>query len=179
MTGYQTGIIYAIGSSSGDGRVSVRSIDRWYCDVVQPLFGTVVYSQTLKGREKPQYVAKGKMNKQINLDNVVDVAGFCRAYIELHGVLDRRSAKDRSGNRIWPLRLRVYGCEEVLEFLMRNLPAGLKKIQRISNLVDGKYNGDTCAIYYQSKKEIFEILDYIDGEPRNEKIWELWSETIS
>lgn len=179
MTGYQAGIIYAIGSNAGDGRISVRSVDRWYCDVVQPLFGTAVYSQPDRGRDKIQYVVKGTRAKLVDLRSISDAVGFCRAYIELHGILDRRPAKDKRGNKIRTLRLRVYGREEVMEFLMENLPAGLKKMQHISNLIDGVYNGETCAIYYQSRKEILKIMDYIDGEPRNEKIWESWVETIS
>lgn len=178
MTGYQAGIIYAIGSNAGDGRICVRSVDRWYCDVVQPLFGTTVYHQIIQGRDKEQYVAKGKAVAQIDLASVRDVPGFRRAYIELHGVLDRRPAKDKRGNKIWPLRLRVYGQDKVLEFLMEHLPANLKKIQRISNLVDEAYKGETCAIYYQSRREILEILDYIDGEPRNDRIWELWKKMM-
>lgn len=178
MTGYQAGIIYSIGSNAGNGRIAVRSIDRWYCDAVQNLFGTSLYYQVNQGRDKLQYVVKGKKVNPVRIGSVTDAAGFCRAYIELHGVLDRRSAKDKRGNSIWPLRLRVYGQEEVLEFLMDHLPAGPKKIQRISNLVDRVYNGETCAVYYQSKKEILKILKYIDGDPRNDKIWKSWKETI-
>lgn len=179
MNGYQSGIIYAIGSMTG-GRMCVRSVDRWNCDAVQPVFGTAVYSQVCRCREKMQFVVKSAKVERVNLCDVADVVGFCRAYLEIHGVLDMKPAKDRRGNRIWNLRLRVYGKEEVLGFLMEHLPANPKKIQKISNSVDGgAYTGETCAIYYQSRKEIAEILEYIDGEPKNERIWRLWMGTMA
>lgn len=53
-----------------------------------------------------------------------------------------------------------------------------KSLQNIVQRVDGKYIGKTCALYYQSRKEIADILERIDGSPRNEKVWEKWQEII-
>ena len=55
---------------------------------------------------------------------------------------------------------------------------GEKKIQYINNVVNDTYIGKTCALYYQSNKEIYEILKWIDGSPKNERIWDKWKEII-
>ena len=58
------------------------------------------------------------------------------------------------------------------------LPAKEKKIQYVSNKIEGKYIGKTCVIYYQSQQEIEDILCFIDGEPKNIKIWDMWSNVV-
>jgi len=73
---------------------------------------------------------------------------------------------------------RIYGTEEIISFLNGCLPANEKKIQHISNVVDDVYIGKTCAVYYQSVKEIISILQWIDGKPRNERIWNKWKEIV-
>lgn len=48
-------------------------------------------------------------------------------------------------------------------------------MQHISNKIEGgKYTGETEAIYYQSEKEILAILEWMDGTPKNVRIWEQW-----
>ena len=101
-----------------------------------------------------------------------------RAYIEIHGLLDLATAKDRKGNYFKKPRFRIYGTEEIISFLNGCLPANEKKIQHISNVVDNVYIGKTCAVYYQSVKEIISILQWIDGKPRNERIWNKWKEIV-
>ena len=44
--------------------------------------------------------------------------------------------------------------------------------------MDDIYVGKTCALYYQSVKEIVSILQWIDGKPRNERIWTKWKEIV-
>ena len=53
-----------------------------------------------------------------------------------------------------------------------------KKIQYITKVVDNVYIGKMCALYYQSVKEITNILHWINGNPRNERIWDKWKEII-
>lgn len=177
MTGYQAGILYSIGCWSGD-RYTVRSIDRWYCDAVQPLFGTKVHPIKSPGRDKTQYQVKSKSVSGVDLSSVDDPIGFCRAYVEIHGIIDYLHAKTRKGKPILRLRLRIFGDVPVLEQLMVWLPAAPKKLQAITNRIGDKYIGSTYALYYQSKSEIMDILDYISGTPRNDAVWALWETTI-
>ena len=86
--------------------------------------------------------------------------------------------KDKKENKLEKLRLRIYGNEQILSFINNNLPAGIKKIQHIKNIVDTTYIGETCCIYYQSKREIYDILSWIDGSPKNEKVWNKWDRII-
>lgn len=58
-------------------------------------------------------------------------------------------------------------------FLNSQLPANEKKIQYVRTDI-----GKTCALYYQSEKEIINILNWINGNPRNERIWNKWKEII-
>ena len=113
------------------------------------------------------------------LSEIQCVSDFCRDYIEIHGLLDLATAKDKKGNYFKKPRLRIYGTEEIMQFLNRCLPANKKTIQYISNVVDSVYIGKTCALYYQSAKEIINILQWIDGSPKNERIWNKWKEIIN
>ena len=76
------------------------------------------------------------------------------------------------------MRLRIYGNEEILSFINKEMPAKEKKIQYIKNYVGEKYIGRTCALYYQSGTEILEILKWIDGFPKNIAVWDKWNELI-
>lgn len=178
ISGYQAGILFATGHYDGT-RYVVQNVDKWYCDVVQPLFGTSVYSQIIHGRDKPQYVVKGSSITDADADilKVTDMQGFCRAYIELKSSLGVWRGRARNGGKTPPKpRLRIYGSAFTLELLMGFLPASPKKIQLCSGHTQDGYNGHTCAVYYQSASEIAEILDYIDGFPRNDAVWEKWME---
>lgn len=53
-----------------------------------------------------------------------------------------------------------------------------KKIQYMQNKIDDKYIGKTCAIYYQSRAEIEDILRFLDGYPKNVRIWNQWKQVI-
>lgn len=180
ISGYQAGILFASGCQNGE-RYAVRNIDRWYCDSVQPLFGTSVFSLSVKGRETPQYVVKGAAISASDVDilKVKDLPGFCRAYIELKSSLGLWRGKDKKGGKTPPRpRLRIYGSPYVLEYLMDWLPAYPKKIQTCFGHTQDGYDGQTCCIYYQSSAEICAIFDYINGFPRNEAVWEKWCNII-
>lgn len=175
ITGYQQGILYATGCQTGD-RFSVRNKDRWYCDAVQPIFGTKVYPNNTG--DTTQYIVKARNVHAINADDVSDWTGFCRAYIEIHGVLDLAHRKSRKGEKVHYPRLRIYGKADILVRIMDVLPAKTKKIQHVCNVVDSIYIGETSAVYYQSRSEITEILAFINECPRNEAIWQKWSEIM-
>ena len=179
MTGYEQGILYANGSQTS-GRLVVRNNDKWYPDAVQKILGTNVYCIESHGTK--QYVIKSSKIKKPNIADIEDWPGFCRAYIEIHGLLDivqiwhSHRKKDYKVKRP---RLRIYGREFVLEEIEKKLPAKPKKTQYIKNIVDDIYIGKTCCKYYQNKEEIIEILKYIDGFPRNEKLWKKWETIIN
>lgn len=185
MNDYCNGIAYAIGYFANDAKQNylvVRNLDRWYPEIISKETGYAAYeSKTNFDRDGAnQWVVKARnVNRLPRLEEICNKKDFCRAYLEIHGVLDINMAKNRVGERVRRLRLRVYGSEEVLNFITKSLPVGEKKLQYIKNLVDGGYIGETCALYYQSKKEILEILQWIDGSPKNDKLWEKWSETIN
>lgn len=184
MTDYCNGIAYASGyfaNENGKQYLVVRNLDSWYAKSIETESKYKSYKSThnFKRDGKVQWVIKAR-----DIDNIPDlveiknIADFSRAYIEIHGCLDLATAKDKKGNYFKKPRLRLYGNEKIIFFLNKNLPAEEKKIQYISNVVDDIYNGKTCAIYYQSLKEIINIFQWIDGFPRNEYIWNKWQEII-
>lgn len=179
MSGYQAGVLYATGCRSGP-RYVVRNVDRWYCDVVQPLFGTTVYAQRRHDREKPQYVIKGTAVSGVDLNSVWDAPGFCRAYIELKSSLGLWQGKTRRGDKAPPKpRLRIFGDCYILTRLMDWLPAKPKKLQLITNRTQDGYTGQTYAVYYQSRSEIEDIIHYISGDPRNDALWAMWRSVLA
>lgn len=177
MTGYQQGIMAALGAQCGD-RFAVRSINKWYPEQVQDVFGTTVHAQTLRDREVPQYVVKSARIRMPELSEVTDFRGFSRAWIEIHGILDLATRKNRDGSHPKVPRLRVYGQDDILNMIMHTLPVPTKRIQHIRNIVDVKYVGKTSAIYYQSPSQIVEILNYLYGLPYNKEIWDDWWATV-
>lgn len=78
------------------------------------------------------------------------------------------------GRQRFVIKLRIFGSEYDLEFISRALPAAPKKIQHIYT-----NTGHTCALVYQSKAEIIDILDYIDCLPQNHAIWDKWWEILN
>ena len=173
MTRYHQVIRYAIGYSDGN-RVIVRSIDKWYVYTISEICGNTPYPNNYyRDRDKtPQWTIKSAKLSIPTLADISDWQGFCRAYIEIHGVLDAT----RGGKG---LRLRIYGDEDVLTAIMQHLPAAPKKLQYITNKIDGKYIGSTCAIYYQSSLEVLTIMSWLDGEPKNESIHGKWYDVIN
>lgn len=179
LSGYAYGIAYATGGITEENGIKylrIRNMDRFYPDCVASEIGVNVFKSNYieKIREKQQYVVKAKQIKSLPpLEGIRDTAGFCRAYIEIHGLLDRRNVKHGSGNITRDLRLRIYGPEDLLIFINQQLPAKPKKVQHIKNK-----DGETYAIYFQSQAEIKNILQWIDGTPKNQKIWDKWNEIL-
>lgn len=179
MNDYCVGVAYATGyiaNENGKQYLVVRNLDPWYPQIISTISKYKVYqsNHNVKRDGRSQWAIKAKeINSLPELKDIKDISGFCRAYIEIHGVLDMATAKSRKGNHFKKPRLRIYGTEEILTFINNSLPAGTKKIQYINNNF-----GKTCAINYQSAKEIADILDWIDGNPKNNNIWDRWKEII-
>lgn len=184
MNDYCVGIAYATGcfvTEKNKKYLVVRKLDKWYVENIAKETGYTTYESKYNfDRDvKNQWVVKCRNISELpTLSDIKNLPDFFRAYIEIHGVLDLANAKDRKGNPIKRLRLRIYGNEEILSFLNKALPAKEKKIQYIKNIVDKKYIGQTCALHYQSKTEILEILKWIDGFPKNVAVWDKWQRII-
>lgn len=167
MDGYQQGILLLSGCSDGSGRYVVRSVDRHFVDAVADLFPSAPYFQRGAAQRHCDYwVIKSYRFAPPKLTDVADWRGFCRALLELQGTIDLRPCKTRRGKPIRRLRLRVWGQPEVLSIFAGTIPARPKRMQSI--ITD---TGATYALYYQSEREIYDIIDYLDGLPRCEKWW--------
>lgn len=173
-SGYQQGILMALGSLGNDGRFSVRSIDPWYPEHVQPLFGTKVFAiDDYHKSGRKQYIIRSACVSFPSLDSIQDWQGFCRAWFEIHGgvhPVSRRKHKTKSIYHV--IGFRIFGPEHVLQAMMDHLPIRPKKIGKIANIVDGKYSGSTYCLSLQSPAETADVLEWIDSTPRNEKIWD-------
>ena len=178
MTGYQQGILYLNGSFQHGTytRFVVRNIDRHYVDAVSDLFlPSHPYFQRHNDPCKRDYWCIKSVHVSMpSLDDVSDWRGFRRAFVELQGSLDLWRHKNRKGDYLYTPRLRLYGSESDLLAVSSNLPAGAKKIQYVST-----GTGKTCMLAYQSPAEVRDILDYIDGTPRNDALWLRWSAILS
>ena len=176
LDGYYAGIAYSTGNitcDAGKKYLVVRNLDSYYPKQIADISGYNMYtSACCVWRDKAlQYIVKARNVREMpDLSDIKDVAGFCRAYIEIHSVLDRTTRKDQKGNKHYFLRLRIYGNNVVINFLNDNLPVSRKTVQHIVNS-----NGQTWAIYYQSKKEISKIIQWFDGYPKNQKVWDKWN----
>lgn len=181
---YYYGVAYATGSIINDDEkafLCVRNLDAWYPKCIENISKHKAYQShyNVARDGKPQWVIKARDIQVLpQLSEIASPADFIRAYIEIHSVLDLSSRKSRSGERYKAPRLRIYGNEEILEYIQKNVPAGKKAVQTITNRVGAKYKGETRAVYYQLKSEIIDILKWIDGNPRNEKVWDKWKTII-
>lgn len=184
MNDYCNGIAYATGYFSADAKekyLVVRNLNKWYVENIAQATGCSAYESKYNFNRdgKNQWVVKCRnVHNLPELKEIKNLSDFCRAYIEIHGVIDLAYAKNRKGNTIKRLRLRIYGNEKIITFINYTLPAAKKKIQYIKNAVEEKYIGETCALYYQSKNEIIDILNWINGNPKNVFIWEKWDDII-
>ena len=174
MTGYQQAILYLCGSYSGE-RFIVRNVDRHYVDAVADCFpGCHVYLQHHANPSKKDYwCIKSSHVAKPALSDVSDLSGFCRGFIELQGGITSYHVTVR-GRQRFVIKLRIFGSADDLDFISRAIPANPKKIQYILT-----NTGHTFSLNYQSKAEIIDILDYIDGLPQNPAIWEKWWEILN
>lgn len=184
MNDYCNGIAYATGyfaNEEGKKYLFVRNLDKWYVENIAIETGCNAYESrhNFERDGRNQWVVKCRNISELpTLHNIKSLTDFCRAYIEIHGCIDLANAKDRKGNPIKRLRLRIYGNAEILSFINKSLPAKEKKMQHIKNTVEEKYVGETFALYYQSQEEILEILKWIDGSPKNISVWDKWQKII-
>ena len=184
MTDYGIGIAYGTGyiaRENGREFLFVRNLDAHYSKTIECEVPYKAYeSKNNSDRDgKTQWCIKVRsVSKLPALSEICCPQEFIRAYMELHAIIDSMSVKDKKGNKIKRLRLRIYGNEDIIAWINNSLPVKKKKIQYIRNVVDNNYIGETCCIYYQSRSEILDILDWISGIPRNEKVWIKWQQTI-
>lgn len=181
---YYWGVAYATGyiaKDEGETFLCVRNIDKWYPKCIENISSNKAYNlrYNIKTGNAPQWVIKARNISELpKLSEIANPSDFLRAFIEIHGVLDISTRRSRSGEKHKGLRLRIYGQETILGYIQAYVPAAPKSIQYIVNHIDGKYIGQTCALYYQTRKEVIDILEWIDGSPRNEKVWKKWQEII-
>lgn len=169
MNGYQQAILMLLGIDTG-GHFLVRCVDRWYADVVAPLFPTAPYLQRRAGGKKDFWTIKSaKVHLSPSLADVTDWHGFCRGVVELQACLDLWKHKARNGASVETPRLRIYGRRELLEQIARQFPAKPKKVQAVRTTTGGTY-----ALYYQSPAEVADILDSLRGDPCNRALWARW-----
>lgn len=170
MTGYQQAILFLAGSWCGVDFL-VRNIDKHYIDAVAGLApSSRPYKQKNSKPGKADYwVLKSRALQRPQLSDVNDWCGFCRGFVELQSTLDAPMRRGRCC-----LRLRIYGQRDVLTRIMAELPASPKTIQHVHT-----QTGETSAIYYQSQSEIYAIVNYIDGTPKNPAVWEAWASKMA
>lgn len=184
MTDYSLGIAYGTGyiaKENGKEFLFVRNLDPYYSKIIEGEVPYKSYSSkhNIDRDGRLQWCIKVRnVSKLPELSEIYNIQEFIRAYMELHSIIDLMNAKDRKGNKIKKLRLRIYGNEKIISWINDNLPENKKKIQYIRNIVDSDYIGETCCIYYQSRGEIFDILNWIDGEPKNTTVWNKWKQVI-
>lgn len=184
MNDYCYGIGYATGyiaRENGKSFLFVRNLDPYYSKAVEKETKYKAYKSrnNMERDGRFQWCIKVRDVQSLpSFQEIKNAASFIRAYMEVHSTLDLMNMKDRKGEKIKRLRLRIYGNEKILSWINDVLPAKKKKIQYIKNIVDTEYIGETCCIYYQSRKEILEILNWIDDYPRHEKIWKMWNEIL-
>lgn len=170
-TGYEQGIIYSLGTWDG-GRTVVRCVDEFYPKYLEKLFGTKTYSQILPEREKKQYIIKSTRIQNVSLRDVKDPVAFIRAYAEIHGNITPVTQHHKNG-KVHVIGFKIYGQEEVLEYIMSFSPVLRKKPCEIKTNMDGGYTGKTYSITFQ-KRETETFLNFIDGYPKNESVWGKW-----
>ncbi len=185
MDDYCNGIAYATGyfaNENGKTYLIVRNVDPWCAKMIEKISMYRAYESkhNFKRDGKNQWTIKARdINFVPHLRDIENIQDFCRAYIEIHGVLDMMNAQNRKGDCFKKPRLRIYGKEDIISFLNIHLPAKNKKIQSIKNNLDDMYTGKTHAIYYQSAKEISDILQWLYDNPKNERIWGKWKQIVS
>lgn len=174
------GFLWGIGRVSGDSFL-VQSIDKKSIEKVRDAISPAqkVYPTVEKGKETTwrlkirlshPYIqwmfANGYEGRKGNIErnipvftNPNDDADFLRGYFFIHHSLDTY----RSGNYTSP-RLRFFAATNILERLNTHLE---KEIGTTQKKIQGHKNSDICKmIYYQSKKEVPLIIEYLKLDDR-------------
>lgn len=180
MDDYCNGIAWATGYIVRENKkqyLVVRNSESWYVKCIAEETGYEMYRSEYheKHRNTTQWIVKARnIDRLVELSEIQSVSDFCRAYIEIHGVLDlSKRVNNKKG-----LRLRIYGKENIIQFINKALPAKEKKVQYTQNKIEHKYIGKTCVIYYQSRDEIEDILRFLDGSPKNICVWNKWKQVV-
>lgn len=180
LPAYAQGIILATARfEKTRGKIIVTNVDKFYPNYIAQFSGNEVYFQMDAG--KKQYVLKfwiDDADQTINqrnekkyfpcLETQQEYLDFLRAWIEIHGVLDY--CKSDNWRR---MRLRIYGSIEMVERINCLLEEHCNVPQKSVQILHNKKTG---VIAFASQEQVERILQTIDGEPRNDVIWEKWEE---
>lgn len=104
MNDYCNGIAYASGYFANENNkqyLVVRNLDSWYAKTIEAESKYKAYESkhNIVRDGRCQWVIKARdINSIPSLSEIQCVNDFCRAYIEIHGVLDLANKKDRKGN---------------------------------------------------------------------------------
>lgn len=164
--GYILGVLWGTMATWEEG-YWIRHRDRWYIDICREYLGISSSIQEVSSRTGPQYRLKivkrdivqsltdllqyhgwspRKAQERAYPAGAINDRGFCRAWVELHGVIDIRQVKARDGAYRPQKRLRIYGNYLLLSEINGILAAATgerpKKLQATSNTI-------TKALYFQ------------------------------
>lgn len=179
LSDYAIGILYAYGYlNKKNNRIYVVCYDKHFPEILSKETGYALFHTAQNKVGVRSYaVAIGNMSGIPPISDVKNYADFCRGYIECHNCLSLMHCHNKkTGRKFLELKLEIYGKIENLELIMNLLPAAPKKIlaQKSSS------SGNTFySLRYKSKSEIADILNWIDGTPRNEAVWKKWRDTLN
>jgi hypothetical protein len=159
----------------------LRHRDRWYIDTVREYLDIPAAVQEVKSRTGPQCRLKIVRADLVELITAlleshgwkprnaqerpyptgsINDRGFIRAWVELHGSVDIRQAKDRKGNYHPQKRLRVYGNWSMLDEMNNTLCYATGLNPRTLQPTTGKV---TKALYFQGSS-VSKVIDWLyDG----------------
>ena len=179
---YQLGIFWSIASISGQ-TTTIRHNDNYYLEEISKVLDNKIYCQIVKN--KSQYVLKSTIvdidsfkannwternSKERELPKLESYEDFLRAYIEIHSCLDysTRYRKKPKKEKYKGLRLRIYGNWK----LINNINSIFNKELGLKPKSPQKTQNDTTKyISFASQGEINQIFEFINGFPRNDKLW--------
>lgn len=118
MNDYCNGIAYATGSitkEKDNQYLVVRNSDPWYVKCIAEETGDMMYKSGYceKHMMADQWIVKARnITKLPALSEIQNIPDFCRAYIEIHGVLDTSKRKNNKRG-ITVTNLRERRCNTV------------------------------------------------------------------
>ena len=179
LSDYAIGILYAYGYlNKKNNRIYVVCYDKHFPEILSKETGYALFHTAQNKVGVRSYaVAIGNMSGIPPISDVKNYADFCRGYIECHNCMSLMHCHDRkTGRKFLTLKLEIFGKSEILELIMDWLPATPKKLVKKISPTSGNIG---YSLKYKSKSEIADILNWMDGTPRNEAVWKKWRDTMS
>ena len=180
LSDYAIGILYAYGyvNTCQYNKIIVRCYDKHPPEILSKETGYALG----KTGENPFGVCSYNvticnLHELPDISEVTNHADFCRGYIECHNCMSLMHCHDRkTGRKFLTLKLEIFGKSEILELIMDWLPSTPKKLVKKISPTSGNIG---YSLKYKSKSEIADILNWMDGTPRNEAVWKKWRDTMS